>query len=70
MLHKKEAVLTAPLTQQLHEGVQKFASGPSNVYNVNVHVAGDGDADKIGRVVKSTLRDMENSSGPSRKIGG
>jgi len=70
MLHKKEAVMTAPMTQDIKDGVKQFANGPSNVYNVNVTVEGDGDANKIAKVVRATLREDERIAGPNRKING
>ena len=70
MLHKKEAVLTQPLTAKLEQGVDKFANGPTNQYNVNVTVEGDGDEAKIKSVVMSALTDLERRKGQSRKITG
>ena len=36
MLHKKETVLTAPLSQQLQSGIQNIANGGNTTYNFNV----------------------------------
>jgi murein DD-endopeptidase MepM/ murein hydrolase activator NlpD len=69
MLHKREAVVPEPLTDKFRQGLDAFANMGTNQYNVNVTVQGDGDADKIARVVKSTLRDMDENAGPSRRIG-
>jgi hypothetical protein len=70
MLHKKEAVIPEPLTTKFRDGLDAFANNGTNQYNVNITVEGDGDADKIARVVKSTLRDIDKASGPSRRISG
>ena len=36
MLHKKETVLSAPLTEQLHAGMKNFANGGNTTYNFNM----------------------------------
>lgn len=40
MLHKNEAVLTAPLTEKLTSGIERIDSGVSNAYNVTVNFTG------------------------------
>ena len=40
MLHNRETVLTAPLSEDLKQGVKNFADGTGNTYNVTVDARG------------------------------
>jgi hypothetical protein len=69
-LHPKETVLTAPLTEQLHEGIGRFAKGESNGYTINMDFRGaviDRDADIEGKVEKA-LQKRERRRGVVRRI--
>ena len=69
-LHPQEAVLTKPLTAKFEKGVNNFASGGGNTYNVNVALHGtDLSADDVARAVESRLRVKERAVGRSRKVG-
>ena len=70
MLHEKEAVLTKPLTEKLVQGVEAFANGGGNQYNVQVIVNGDGKPEDIKRNVKQALREIEKEKGPRRVVNG
>jgi hypothetical protein len=39
-LHKKETVLTAPLSEKLNQGIERFADGDDNNYNLYMTVNG------------------------------
>jgi hypothetical protein len=40
MLHKKETVLTAPLSEKLKDGVNNLAEGTGNQYTFNIDARG------------------------------
>lgn len=70
MLHKRETVLTAPLSQQLKSGIQKIDQGVNNEYNVNVDLRGSSihkDVDITG-AVKTAIKELESKKGRSRTI--
>jgi TP901 family phage tail tape measure protein len=69
-LHPQEAVLTKPLTSKFEKGVDNFASGAGNTYNVNVALHGtDLSADDVARAVEGRLRMKEKAVGRSRRVG-
>jgi len=70
MLHKKETVLTAPLSEQLKSGIQKIDQGVKNEYNVNVDLRGSSVNKNVDitRAVKTAINEIESSKGRSRTI--
>lgn len=54
MLHKKETVLTAPLSEKLQQGIQNFAENKENTYNLNFYGVTDKDeiATHVIKVIK------------------
>jgi TP901 family phage tail tape measure protein len=70
-LHQGEAVLTAPLTDQLKSGIQKIDQGVTNGYNVEMNFAGavfNKEID-VERAVLNALKKHDNKMGLKRKIG-
>lgn len=69
MLHKNEAVLTAPLTESLKNGIQNIDQGVNNDYNVNVNFYGPVSADvDVERAVTMALNKRDSKLGRSRSI--
>jgi TP901 family phage tail tape measure protein len=69
-LHKNEAVLTAPLTEQLKSGIQKIDQGTTNG-DVIIDMRGaiiQKDVD-VERAVEKALDKRDNKMGRKRKIG-
>jgi len=70
-LHAGEAVLTAPLTQKLNQGIDDLASGSSVAYNVSVNIdKANATPYEIEQAVYSALNKKEIRSGRSRVVGG
>ncbi len=68
MLHNKETVLTAPLSEKLKEGVNNMASGGNATYNLNMTFTGDVEnRDELARFVISTIKTAEARKPQSRK---
>jgi murein DD-endopeptidase MepM/ murein hydrolase activator NlpD len=70
-LHPKETVLSAPLTQDLHEGLGRFAKGENAEYNLTIDLRGSNisqDVD-IERAVEKVMQKKERRVGVKRKIG-
>lgn len=70
-LHPKETVLSAPLTQDLHEGLGRFAKGENAQYNLTIDLRGSNisqDVD-IERAVEKVMQKKERRVGVKRKIG-
>lgn len=69
MLHKNEAVLTAPLTEQLKNGIQNIDQGVNNDYNVNVNFYGPVNSDiDVEKAVSAALNKRDSKLGRSRTI--
>ena len=70
MLHKKETVLTAPLSEQLKSGIQKIDQGSSNQYNVNVDLRGAYIREEldIEKAFNTAIGKRESKLGRDRKI--
>lgn len=69
-LHRGESVLTKRLTDKMHEGVDRFANGDDNDYNVTVNIIGySGDADELARKVEQRLARKTARRPQSRKVG-
>jgi TP901 family phage tail tape measure protein len=69
MLHKNEAVLTAPLTEQLQKGIQNIDQGVNNDYNVNVNFYGPVNSEiDVEKAVSVALNKRDNKLGRSRSI--
>lgn len=70
-LHPKETVLSAPLTQDLHTGLDRFARGDTSEYNVTIDMRGaviKSDVD-VERAVDKALEKRESKLGRNRKVG-
>ncbi len=70
MLHKKETVLTAPLSEQLKSGIQKIDQGVNNQYNVSVDLRGAyirEDLD-IEKAFNTAIEKRESKLGRNRKV--
>lgn len=70
-LHKKETVLTAPLSQSLQRGIQNLENGGGDRYYVTLDLRGatiDKDVD-IEKAVYKAIDKKESKKGRSRKIG-
>jgi len=69
MLHKNEAVLTAPLTEQLKSGIQNIDQGVNNEYNINVTFTGPVNSElDIERAVTKAIQKKESKLGRNRSI--
>lgn len=70
MLHKKETVLTAPLSEQLKSGIQKIDQGVNNQYNVNVDLRGAYIREEldIEKAFNMAIDKRESKLGRDRKI--
>lgn len=69
MLHKKETVLTAPLSEQLKSGIQNIDQGMNNEYNVNVTFTGPVNSElDIERAVTKAINKRESKLGRNRSI--
>jgi TP901 family phage tail tape measure protein len=69
-LHKNETVLTAPLSNQLKEGIQRIDQGITNDYNITIdlreaYIHSDVD---VERAVNVALDKRESKMGRNRKI--
>lgn len=69
MLHKNEAVLTAPLTEQLKNGIQNIDQGVDNDYNVNVNFYGPVSSDvDVEKAVNTALQKRDSKLGRNRSV--
>lgn len=70
MLHKKETVLTAPLSEQLKSGIQKIDQGVNNQYNVSVDLRGAYIREEldIEKAFNAAIEKRESRLGRNRKI--
>lgn len=70
MLHKKETVLTAPLSEQLKSGIQKIDQGVNNQYNVSVDLRGAYIREEldIEKAFNTAIEKRESKLGRDRKI--
>jgi TP901 family phage tail tape measure protein len=69
MLHKKETVLTAPLSEQLKSGIQRIDQGVNNDYNVNVNFYGPVNADvDVEKAVTTALNKRDSKLGRKRTV--
>lgn len=69
MLHKNEAVLTAPLTEQLKSGIQNIDQGVNNDYNVSVNFYGPVSSDvDVEKAVTTALNKRDSKLGRNRSI--
>lgn len=67
-LHKNEAVLTDDINKQFKLGVERFANGPQNNYNVNMNFNGEvSDKAAMRRFIIDTFRGMEKAKPVSRR---
>jgi hypothetical protein len=69
-LHPNETVLTAPLTEQLHQGIDRFAKGDNAGYTINMDFRGaviNKDVD-IERAVDKAMQKKERRKGVVRRI--
>lgn len=69
MLHKKETVLTAPLSEQLKSGIQKIDQGTNNEYNVSITFSGPVNSEvDVERAVNRAINKRESKLGRNRSI--
>lgn len=67
-LHKGEAVLTEDLNKKFHQGVNNFANGGNNEYNVNVKVEGtNASVEEITDAVMKGIKRAEARKPKSRR---
>jgi TP901 family phage tail tape measure protein len=71
MLHKDETVLTAPLSQNLKEGINNMDKSSHIVYDVSMNFDGANFASDVDvkNAVKTAMKEIELEHGPRRKIG-
>jgi hypothetical protein len=70
-LHRGESVLTKNLTDKMREGVDRFAQGPTNQYNVEVNIDGyNGDKKALAREVINEIKREAARAPQSRSVGG
>jgi TP901 family phage tail tape measure protein len=73
-LHRNETVLTEPLTDKFKQGVDNFASGVNNEYNVTVDLRGAMVSEEldlqaaIQRGIRAAEREKENRRGFNRRV--
>jgi murein DD-endopeptidase MepM/ murein hydrolase activator NlpD len=69
MLHKKETVLTAPLSEQLKSGIQNIDQGANNEYNVSITFSGPVNSEvDVERAVNRAINKRESKLGRNRSI--
>lgn len=69
-LHKKETVLTAPLSRDLKEGISKIKNDGGITYKVEIHDnVFESDID-VEKAVERALLKKEKKAGPNRRVGG
>ncbi|AXH69924.1 tail length tape measure protein [Streptomyces phage Karimac] len=67
-LHKNEAVLTAPLTSKLENGIDRIDSGGGNTYNFNINAEAINTEIDFEKVVTKVLNKVESNRGRSRVV--
>lgn len=67
-LHKNEAVLTAPLTAKLENGIERIDSGGGNTYNFNINAEAINTEIDFEKVVTRALDKIESKKGRSRVV--
>lgn len=70
-LHKKEAVLTKPLTEKFEQGVENFASGPSNSYSFGNIIIGEGNnvtEAQVEKILKKVFDEAQRKAGSVRTV--
>jgi TP901 family phage tail tape measure protein len=67
-LHKNEAVLTAPLTAKLENGIDRIDSGSGNTYNVTINAEAINTEIDFEKIITKTLNKIESNRGRSRVI--
>ncbi|UMO76252.1 tape measure protein [Streptomyces phage Tomas] len=67
-LHKNEAVLTAPLTAKLENGIEKIDSGSGNTYNFTINAEAINTALDFEKIVTKVLDKKESDRGRNRVI--
>lgn len=69
-LHRGETVLTDDISEKFRRGVDNFAEGGHNEYNVTVQVTGETvSAEEIARTVMRTIKSEEKRKGVRRTTG-
>ena len=70
-LHKAETVLTAPLSKQLNDGIDKLANGPVTSYTIKADFNGATFASDVDveRAFQNLMDKAERRNGSNRKIG-
>jgi murein DD-endopeptidase MepM/ murein hydrolase activator NlpD len=67
-LHRNEAVLTAPLTAKLENGIDKIDSGSGNTYNFTINADAIKTEIDFEKVITRTLNKIEGNKGRSRVV--
>jgi murein DD-endopeptidase MepM/ murein hydrolase activator NlpD len=67
-LHKNEAVLTAPLTAKLENGIDRIDSGGGNTYNFNINAEAINTEIDFEKVIAKALNKIESNRGRSRVV--
>ncbi|AXH66809.1 tape measure protein [Streptomyces phage StarPlatinum] len=67
-LHKNEAVLTAPLTAKLENGIDRIDSGGGNTYNFNINAEAINTEIDFEKVITKALNKIESNRGRSRVV--
>jgi TP901 family phage tail tape measure protein len=67
-LHKKETVLTAPLSAKLESGIDRIDSGGPKTYNFNINAEAINTEIDFEKIVTRTLNKIESRKGRSRVV--
>lgn len=70
-LHRKETVLTAPLSEGLERGIKKLDKGGNNQYDITVDMRDSTITSNVDvkSAVKEAIFEIEQSAGRKRKVG-
>jgi hypothetical protein len=70
-LHRKETVLTAPLSQKLKDGINKIDSGMGTKYSVAIDLRGAFVSKEVDikKAVYDAIDELENKTGRNRTVG-
>lgn len=67
-LHRKEKVLTAPLSEKLERGIDKIDSGMGSTYNFTINADAINTEIDFEKVITKTLNKIEGNRGRNRKV--
>jgi TP901 family phage tail tape measure protein len=66
-LHKHETVLTQPLSEKLHEGIDRFANGGETNYNFDMKFYNVDNKEEVARYTINKVRATQHKLPPSRR---